>query len=1142
MTSGPAPKEPELRQATLLFTDVSGFTSWVERLRPDEAMEFFGPPLSFLVEICERHGGTFDSAQGDCIFVLFGVPRAIENSARSAINAAIEMHNRVGEWNAAHAIDPPLEVHTGVNSGQIAAGYYVKGDAVVGDAVNVASRLKDGSPRGRIWVGPETWRATQRAFKFRDLGPIELKGKTEKVHVHEVVLGAPPRQRSRPEPHVPFVGREREIARVEQGVQGVLEGRGGVVSVVGEAGLGKSRLLAELAESDTARSTTWLEGRSQQFGSNPSFHPFADLLRSWAGIAEQESAAAVLGRLEKAASELFGDEGSDLLPFLATLLGVQSDAAGQARLAGITGDAMERLVLHATSQLLRRLAVRGPLILAFEDLHWADVSSLELLGRLLRLAAEHPILFLLTLRPDPPRARECVAAAVADAPELRHDEVELQPLDRDAAEDLIDKIFANGDLPNSTRRLIEERTRGNPFYVGEVVRELLEQGALERRGDALFATAKIGSISIPPTVEEVIVARVDRLPESARRVLQAAAVLGHSAYRRILDAILEGGDLDADLAALDAAALLVARERPGETVFQFSHPLIQEAIYAGIAGKSRLVLHARIARAIEATLPPSGAGYHAMLAYHWTRAREPERAEEQLSLACEAGGATTEALQFLEEAARLLLEIRDERGDSRTAVLIHRKLALAYLSRGKMREGNLHLDDALVLLGQRRRRSGTRRRAFRFGWAAAGVLLDLYLRGEGKRRRPATEQDREVIDLMYAGAQAQVTADPTGFLFDSMEGLHRLNRVDPASVAGAGGIYAGAVGFIAYAGLSFGVGARLLRRAERFVNADDPRELFGYRVFDFVHHFLSGDWSDRFAIEPELVEENLRLGELWHVINYLPLDAKRRAHQGRFDEAAELLERIVKIGDLYAYDLARSNELAVRMFLQLERATSSVEPNGERLREALATAEAYYEGFDEELFNLLALGTKAKVELLLGKRAAAEATLERAREIARRTSFVPPFHESGLRAAELRLALAQLEEASAGGTRSTPLALRRRARSAAARAVACARKAAWQRPEAWALAGHCAWLLGRPRAALRAWGKAVDEAERLGMQPELGRTWLEVGRQLRSGAGEYRLRDLDAEACCLRAEAIFRPLELDADPDDRAGTRADGDE
>jgi class 3 adenylate cyclase len=1118
MATGSPPKALELRQATLLFTDVSGFTSRNEQMDPDEAMELFRPALAFLAEICERHGGTVDSTQGDCIFVLFGVPKAIENSARAAINAAIEMHARIAGWSAAHGIDPPLEVHTGINSGQVASGRFVKGDAVMGDAVNVAARLKDRSPRGLIWVGPETWSATQHDFEFRDLGLLDFKGKAEKVRVYELLTRTPRRHRSGARRDIPFVGRDRERARLEEALRELERGRGGVVRVIGEAGLGKSRLVAELREADAGRPATWLEGRSLATGSNLSFHPFADLLRAWAGIAEHESGQALLARLEAAVAELFDDEGEDVLPFLATLIGVDPDEAGRARLSGITGEAMQRLVLHATSQLLRRLAARGPLVLVFEDLHWADVSSLELLEPLLRLAVERPILFVLQLRPDPPRARELVSAALAEATGLRHEEIALRPLDRDAADDLIDRIFANGDLPNATRRLIEERTGGNPFYVGEVVRALVEQGALERRGDALFATATIDSISIPSTVGEVIIARVDRLAESARRVLQAAAILGRNAYRRILEAIVEGGGLDADLAALDAAQLLVARERAGETVYQFAHPLIQEAVYAGIAKGRRREVHARIAGAIEETLAPSGAGYHAMLAYHWTQAREPERAEQQLSLACDAGGATSEALHFLEEAARLLLEIRGEEGDSRTRVLIHRKLALAYLNRGKMSEGNLHLDRALVLLGQRR--PGTRRgRALRFGRAATAVLFDLYLRGERGRRRPATEQDREVIDLMVASAQAQVTADPTGFLFDSMEGLHRLNQVDPASVAGSGGVYAGSVGFIAYTGLSVGVGNRLLRRAERFVNADDPRELFSYRVYNFVQRFLVGDWDDRHAIEPELVEENLRLGELWHVITYLPLDAKRRAHQGRFDEAAELLERIVKIGDLYAYDLARSNEHAVRMFLQLERG---------RLREALATAEAYYEGFDEELLNLLALGGKAKVELLLGERAAAEATLARAREIEERTSFVPPFHAGGLRAAELRLTLAQLEEATAGGVRSAPLALRRRARSAAARAVSVARKAAWQRPEARALAGRCAWLLGRPRAALRAWGESIDEAERLGMRPELGRTWLEIGRRLESAAGSHRFRGLDAASCLARAEAIFRELGIDA--------------
>jgi hypothetical protein len=203
------------------------------------------------------------------------------------------------------------------------------------------------------------------------------------------------------------------------------------------------------------------------------------------------------------------------------------------------------------------------------------------------------------------------------------------------------------------------------------------------------------------------------------------------------------------------------------------------------------------------------------------------------------------------------------------------------------------------------------------------------------------------------------------------------------------------------------------------------------------------------------------------------------------------------------------------MFLEVEQG---------RLREALATAEAYFEGFDEELFKLLALGTQAKLELLLGERAAAEATLRRAREIARRTRFVPPFHEGALRLAELRLALAKLEEAGGSGAGRAPGDLRRDARRAAARALACARKAAWQRPEAFALAGSSAWLCGRRREALRRWGESVDAAEQLGARPELARTWHELARRLDEWGPGASFRGLDAAACRARSAEISREL------------------
>jgi class 3 adenylate cyclase/tetratricopeptide (TPR) repeat protein len=1131
-------REVERRRATILFTDLTGYTSRTGRADPEETSSVVWPCIAFLDEIARKHGGAVERYEGDAILATFGVPFAVEDAARAAINAAIEMHNRLPEFCRERRVEPPLQIHTGISSGLVVSRDVstlpVRVEfSVVGDAVNVAARLKDLAPPGRIWVGPETHRHARDVFRFQALEPLRLKGKPEPMPVYEVVS----RQTALHRPGAAgraglfsrLVGRSSEVAALEARVAELASGSGGVVRIVGPAGIGKSRLVAEVASFGVAVDSLWLHARSIAIGANLSFHPFADLLRAWAGTGDEKPEPEAFARFEARVRELCGEEAPQVVPFLAPLAGLPLPLEERRALEGIEGEALEKLRLGAMGRWLRRLAARQALVAVFEDVHWADASSLELLDPLLRLAGEHRILFLLVQRPDAPAKLEELIAAAAGRLADRYLEIPLAPLDRGSAEALLDDLFRGGDLPHATRSLIEERAGGNPFFLEEIVRALLDDGAIELRDGALFATEKLAGSVIPGTVQEVVLSRLDRLPRARRQLLQLAAVVGRACYERVLAHLSGTPTLAEELAPLVEAELLVRRERMGEVLYEFKHPLLQEVTYEAIGLERRRELHARVARGIEQELPESLPGRSGMLAYHFGKGREPERAEHYLMQAGEEASrasASSEALHFLQEASRLYREIHGEGGDPLRKAAVERQIALAFFNRGRMPEGDEHFDRALALMGERV--PGVRwRRGLRYGSTLARVLLDLYLSKDPTRRRPPTEQDREILEMMFLRAQAQVTADPQRFFFDSMENLRRLNQVDPRTVENAGGMYASSVGYFSYAGLSLGLEQRLLRLAASLVNADDPREQFLYRLMSFIFHLFTGDWDERHSVEASLVEENLRLGQLWYVINYLPLEAKRRTRQGRFPAAAELIEQIAKIRDLYAYDLAASNQAAGTMYLHLER---------RRLPEALKAATEYYGSFREDLLNLLALGTRARIERLLGRRGDAEESFTRADAIVKRLRFLPPFHLSEYLLAGLQLELDRLETAMAEGDRRAARRAGRRVRRRARRTLARATKVAWQRPESFCLAGTGEWLCRRKGAALRLWERSLACAESVGMRPEAGRTWLEVGRRLAGGSGET-FRGVSGSACFDRAEAIFGDLGLDWDLERLAAAR-----
>ncbi|MCX5737072.1 MAG: AAA family ATPase, partial [Proteobacteria bacterium] len=544
------------RRATVLFADIAGFTSLGDPGGDEASYETLGECLRLLDAIVVKHGGHVEKHAGDCVVAVFGAPVAIENAPRAAVNAALEMRRVVGAYGRERGMARPLEMQCGVNTGSVIADPRKSAGTsdlpVFGDVVNIASRLKDKAPAGEIWVGHETWRATRSEFEYRALEPLALKGKRNAVAVYTLLSAEERVHRPRARSGAifsPMVGRERELALLRERMVALARGERGVVTVVADAGLGKSRLLAELMAAPESQALTFLEGRSISIGKNLRYHPFVDLFRSWAGIGADVGDAA-LEKLEAALGALLGDEAAELLPFLATLMNVQLRAGERLRVEAMQGDARQKLLQRAVTRVLAGLAAQRPLVLVFDDLHWADGSSIELLCEVLRSGEVAPALFVLLARPQHPETTGRVLEFVRASCGEHHTAIELPVLGARDVKLLIEHFFAGGDVPPVTRAAILAKVAGNPFFAEEVVRSLVDDGAVEVRDGKLFATERIYAAVIPGTVEETILGRLDRLPPERRRVLEVAAVIGGTFWVPVLHEVLAKDGLDETLQAL----------------------------------------------------------------------------------------------------------------------------------------------------------------------------------------------------------------------------------------------------------------------------------------------------------------------------------------------------------------------------------------------------------------------------------------------------------------------------------------------------------------------------------------------------------------------------------------------------------------
>jgi tetratricopeptide (TPR) repeat protein len=1052
---------------------------------------------------------------------LFGVPEAIEDAPRAAVNAAIEMRERIESYNDEGGLEPRLAMHSGIATGQGIAGDIsgplIREYAVMGEHVDRADELTHVAERGEIYVDVETYQATAEVFEYApgraeplpDGSPTSFEVRSRQTKRHRARIGVERRVFSE------LVGREAEMALLRDALGALAAGRGSVVHLIAEAGVGKSRLVAEIAKEATARELGWLEGRSLSTGRNLAYHPFEDLLRSWAGIRDEESSDEERARITHAVRELLPALEPEVLPFLLRLQGLALDAADGHRLAEMPPDALERMTRRAVTELLRGEARRRPIAVVMDDLHWADLSSIELLEALLRLVDEERLLLVVAARPGWPETSGRILERVREQHAERSVELALTPLGADAVRRMVRNLFRGGDVPYATRTLIEERARGNPFYIEEVVRSLVDQGAVEYRDGAFHATRALDSADVPGTLQEVVMARVDRLAPERKAVLQAAAVVGGTFHAAVLEAMGTGdGQLGERLRELREAEFLVPTDRSRGEEYAFKHPLLQEVTYDSLLQARREALHRAAGDAIEQRLLGAAPGVDAMLAYHFGRGGAPERAEEYLFRAGDEAAhsaASSEALHFFQEASKLYFQLHGEGGDPAKKSRLEKNVGLALFNRGREPDAVAHFDRALEQLGVPPPTSdlGTQ---LRFVADLVAVLWRLYL-PSGRARRAASEREREIIRIMIQRGLAQGTSDPTRFLFDNTAMLRRIVRADARSIPGAGRSYAGGVGIFSYGGISFGIGRRFLEQAERLLEgrSDDPDYLY-YRALAYIHHFLAGDWSEAHEVPDEVVEENLRAGRLWEAVVYLSLLGEKRTRCGDFERARPTLQRLFEIGDALGYQHARLAAMGEQAYLLLEQG---------RFEEAVAAADDYYEESPQDMLHVLALGVRAKAQVGAGALEDAAATLARGDAILAPMGVgqAIPYHVSFHRTARLRFELAALE--ADGGARPPAAQLRRSRRAALANAA----KVAGARPEVYRLVGREAWLRGSRRAALRWWRRSAAEAERLGAHSEEARTLHEIG--LRVGPDGRAPGGRRGAECLDEASRVYAKLHLE---------------
>ena len=686
--------EGERKLVTVFFADVANYTAMSEKLDPEEVHQIMDGCFKILMDEIHKHEGTINQFTGDGVMALFGAPVAHEEHAQRACHAALAIREVMEPYGEKIKQDCGVEfkMRIGLNSGHVIVGSI--GDdlrmdyTAVGDTTNLAARMESAAEPGSILVSKNTQRIARHYFEFETSDKLEVKGKVEPLEVFELI--EPSEVETRFEASVAkgltrFVGRKDSMAAIMEPFERIQAGSGQLVGVVGEAGVGKTRLMLEFKNRLTPGSYTYLQGQCLHYGDSIIYLPILDIIKSYFEIEEGDREFIIRKKIKENVLAL-DEKLEHTIPSFKELLSLKADDAEYLKLE-------PKVKRERTFESIRDLFVREsqnrPLILVVEDLHWIDRTSEEFLDYLIGWLANARIMLILLYRT-----------------EYRHQwgsktyysKIGLDQLGPESSVELVKAMLEGGQVVPELRELILSRSAGNPLFMEEFTHSLLENGSIEKKDQQYVLSRDVSEIDVPDTIHGIIAARMDRLEENLKRTMQVASVIGREFAFRILQTIIQmREDIKTNLLNLQGLEFIYEKRLFPELEYIFKHALTQEVAYNSLLQKRRKEIHEQIGQAIEQIYAERLEEFYEILAYHATAAGQKERALRYLIQASERAH---RAASYREEATLLMraITIAEESGDKHVLPDLRARCGRAYAAIGLWGKAMPELEEALRLL------------------------------------------------------------------------------------------------------------------------------------------------------------------------------------------------------------------------------------------------------------------------------------------------------------------------------------------------------------------------------------------------------------------------------------------------------------
>ena len=1126
--------EGERKIVTVLFIDVADSTRIFEKLDPEEVHDIMDGCFKIAMDDIHKYEGTVNQFRGDGIMALFGAPIAHEDDAHRACSAALSFQKKLKSYGekVKSITGADFKVRIGLNSGPVVVGSIgqdLRMDYTAdGDTVNLAARLEGKAEPGTILVSDAILNRVGGDFKFQYLGKMRLKGKEKRQSVYRL-LDHTDETRPRPRRMIfsKMVGRERELNRLELRVLKAKNGQGSIVNIIGEAGVGKSRLMAEQIKRETIQDTAVLEGRAHAMGRNLSFHPIIEIIKNWSDIRDKDTESEAIHKLNSAIQKIHPDGVDRIFPFIARMMGLMPSGRHAERLEGIEGEALEVLIHKSLMDLILKASELSTLIFVIEDVHWADDSSIALMAKLFRLAQNHRILFINIFRPHYKNTSDkLLDAIIENFPDL-NTEIYVQPLDATNCNKLIDNLLEDEGLPHEVRDLIHLRSEGNPFFIEEVVRSFIDQGLVTLQGGKFKISGKIHSDLIPNTIQELIMSRLDKLDDQTKSLLKIAAVIGRNFFHKLLVAVAESvDDIDAHLKFLKTVEVIREGRRMGETEYRFSHALVQSTAYKSILRQTRKELHLQVANCAERLYAGRLHEFYGMLAYHYSSAEDPENAEIYLTKAGEEAlksSASSEALNYYKEAFSIYQLNYGKTADPEKVAMFDKNIALALYNRGQYDESVSYFEKSLDYYWGKLPRHPVQE-FFKFASGFIHFLIALFFPFL-KFRKKLTPEIHRAIDLYYKKCKALIMIDPKRFFIESFFFLRKVALYDYTKTREGISHFIGASALFSFTGLSFRLSSKILNFGEDKIDRSNARQVVTYDLLATTHHTLEGNWAKIKPYDETLVDRNIEKGEVWLASQYIYWNGNHTICRGDIKTAEKMVARLMDIGVVYENDLSRLFHFLLTTYLLIEtgrftEATQKVDESIDFIKKS---------GPHVALIDMYSM--KARLNLEFDNFGETQKHIKLAESIIADANAVPSqIGEYYLVRCEHYLH--QLKNPQPDGHSADRIELHRLGLKAARQFMKNTRYAAQDRPKACSLTGNLYWSKGKQRKALKWWRKAISEGERMKARLSLAKCYLNIGSHLIREESKFgELDNISAAGYLEKAEELYTDMGLRWDND-----------